>query len=143
MLNGQNIEQVSSIKFLGLIVDDNLSWSSHIQTLSSGIAKSVYQLARLKNFIDDRCRKTFYYSYIHNKLVYGLPLYGGAAENQLRSLKSLQKRVVRLIVKGCPTTNSEMFKSLGILPLKSLLNFQRSLLVFKSFTYVQNNSGLI
>ena len=67
--------------------------------MTSKIAKSTYQLATNKHFIDDRCRKMFYHAYIHNKLDYVMLLFGGAAPHQLRPLKSLQKRVVKLIAK--------------------------------------------
>ena len=51
------------------------------------MAKSTYQLARIKNFIAERCRKTFYHAYIHNKLEYGILLFGGDAAHKLRPLK--------------------------------------------------------
>ena len=53
-------------------MDNNLSWAYHITEITSKIAKSTYQLARIKHFIDERCRKTFYHAYIHNKLEYGI-----------------------------------------------------------------------
>ena len=56
------------------------------------------QLARIKNFIDERCRKTFYRAYVHNKLEYGILLFGVDAAHQLRPLKSLKKRAVKLVV---------------------------------------------
>ena len=69
-INKQPIERVSHIKYLGVIVDNNLSWAYHIKEITSKIAKSTYQLARIKHFIDERCRKIFYHAYIHNKLDY-------------------------------------------------------------------------
>ena len=68
IINKQPTERVSHITFLGVIVDENLSWSYHIKEITSKIAKSTYQLARIKTFIEDRCRKIFNYAYIHNKL---------------------------------------------------------------------------
>ena len=38
----------SHIKFLGVIVDNNLSWAYHIKEITSKMAKSTYQLARIK-----------------------------------------------------------------------------------------------
>ena len=93
------------------------------------MAKSTYQLARFKNFIDERCRKTFYHAYIHSKLEYGILLFGGAAAHQLRPIKSLQKRAVKLVVKNSSTN---VFKAACNLPLKYLTDFQRSLLIMKS-----------
>ena len=79
--------------------------------------------------MDERCRKTFYHAYIHNKLEYGILLFGGAAAHQLRSLKSLQKKAVKLVVKN---TSTNVFKAACVLPLQSLTDFQRSLLTMKS-----------
>ena len=81
-INKQPIERFSHIKFLGVIVDNNLSWAYHIKEITPKI--TPYQLARIKhfNFIDERCRKTFYHAYIHNKLEYGILPFGGAAPHQ-------------------------------------------------------------
>ena len=56
-------------------------------------------------------------------------LFGGAAAHQLRPLKSLQKRAVKLIVK---ISSNDVFKSVCILPLECFTDFQRSLLIMKS-----------
>ena len=92
------------------------------------MGKSTYQLARIKNFIDERCRQTLYHADIHNKLDYGILLFGGAAAHQLRPLKPLQKRAVKLVVKNRSTN---VFKVACVLPLQSLTDFQRSLLIMK------------
>ena len=128
-INKERIERVSHIKFLGVIVDNNLSWAYHIKEIISKMAKSIYQLARIKNFIDERCQKTFYHAYIHNKLEYGILLFEVAAAHQLRPLKSLQKRAVKLVVKNSSTN---VFKAACVLLLKYLTDFQRSLLIMKS-----------
>ena len=88
-------------------MDKNLSCSYQCKEITSKIAESTYQLARVKNVKDERCRKTFYHAYIHNKLEYGILLYGGAADHQLIPLKSLQKRAVKLVVKIVLMTSSK------------------------------------
>ena len=92
-------------------------------------AKSTYQLARIKTIIDERCRETFYHAYIHNKLEYGILLFGGAAAHQLKPLKSLKKRAVKLIVK---ISSNDVFKTACIFSLQPLTGFQRSLMIMKS-----------
>ena len=100
-----------------------------LKRLHKKITQSTYQLARIKHFIDELCRKTFYHAYIHNKLEYGKLLFGGAAAHQLRPLKSVQKRAVKLVVK---ISSTNVFKAVCVLPLQSLTGFQRSLLIMKS-----------
>ena len=66
-INKQSIERVRHIKYICVIVDNNLSWAYHIKEITPKVEKSTYQLARFKHFIDGRCQKTFYHAYIHNK----------------------------------------------------------------------------
>ena len=120
-ISKQPIERAGHIKFLDVIVDGNLSWAYHIKEITSKRAKSAYQFARIKNFVEDRCRKTFYHSHIHSKFEFGKLLFfffffflgGGGAAHQLRPLKSLQQRAVKLIVKN---SSNDAFKTACILP---------------------------
>ena len=49
-INKQPIQRVSHIKFLGVILDNNLSWSYHVTEITTKIAKSTNLLARIKIF---------------------------------------------------------------------------------------------
>ena len=97
-----------------------LGHNYHITEITSKIAKSTYQLARIKHFIDESCRKTFYHAYMYNKLECGILLFRGAAAHQLRPLKSLQKRALNLVVK---ISSTNVFKAACVLPLQSLIDF--------------------
>ena len=39
ILNGTNIEQVSHTKFLGVIIDENLTWREQIKTVETKVSK--------------------------------------------------------------------------------------------------------
>ena len=130
IINKQPIERVSHVKFLVVLVDEkSILVISYLRDYFKNSKIYIYQLARIKHFIDDRCRKIFYHAYIHNKLGCGILLFGDAAAHQLRPLKSLQKRAVKLIVK---LGSDDAFKKACNLPLQSLADFQRSLLIMKS-----------
>ena len=87
---------------------------------------SKIYISELKFFFGESCRKTFYHAYIHNKREYGMLLFRGAAAHQLRPLKSLQKRVVKLVVK---ISSNDFFKAAFVLHLQSLTDFQRPSLI--------------
>ena len=63
------------------------------------------------------------------KLSMGYCFFGGAAAHELRPLKSLQKRSVKLVVK---INSIDVFKAECVLPLQPLTDFQRSILIMKS-----------
>ena len=53
LLNKKHIvERVKSIKFLGVLLDENLSWKDHIKCIENKVAKNIGLLHRAKLFLD-------------------------------------------------------------------------------------------
>ena len=51
-INNHDIERVNTMKFLGVLLDDNLSWKEHIKYLENKIAKNIGLVYRAKPFLD-------------------------------------------------------------------------------------------
>ena len=51
-INNHDIERVNTMKFLGVLLDDNLSWKEHIKYLENKIAKNIGLMYRAKPFLD-------------------------------------------------------------------------------------------
>ena len=66
------IERTSYIKFLGVMLDENLSWKDRIKTIENKAAKNVGLLHCAKRFLDETSLKAIYFSYIHSYLNYAL-----------------------------------------------------------------------
>ena len=64
------IKKKSSVKFLGVILDENISWKDHIKTIEKKLAKNIGLLYRTKPYLDETSLKTIYFSYIHSCLNY-------------------------------------------------------------------------
>ena len=60
MLNSQVIEQVSEHRHLGVILDDQLKWQAHINSITNAVAKNVYLLSRLRHFCNSEACNTFF-----------------------------------------------------------------------------------
>ena len=69
-INGFTVERESSIKFLGVWIDENLTWRDHIHTVENKIAKNIGLLYQGKHYLDDNCLKQIYFAYIHAYLNY-------------------------------------------------------------------------
>ena len=48
--DGERIERVSETKFLGVIIDDKLSWKNHVSYLCKKVAKNMGILRKVKYF---------------------------------------------------------------------------------------------
>ena len=49
-INGEDIENVEHFNFLGIILDEKLSWINHINMLSNKISKVIGVMYKLKTF---------------------------------------------------------------------------------------------
>ncbi len=131
-LEGKPLERVFQTKFLGVYVDDNLSWKYHTSQISVKISKSLGVLYRLKNILTSDVLTMLYFSLIHPYFVYCNILWGGASAVALNKLILLQKRAIRMITKSeyrAPT--SPLFASLGILKLPDIHQLQVLLFMYK------------
>ena len=67
------MKRVESIKFLGVLLDENLSWKDHIKYIENKVAKNIGLfglLYRAKLFLDKNSLLALYYSYIDTYLNY-------------------------------------------------------------------------
>jgi len=70
------LERVNNFNFLGLTINENMSWKPHVNTLCNKISKYVGILNRLKRYLPNYILKTIYYSLIQSNLNYSLLLWG-------------------------------------------------------------------
>ena len=70
IINGLNIERESSIKFLGVWIDRNLTWRDYIHIAENEIAKNIGLLYQGKHYLNDNCLKQICFAYIHAYLNY-------------------------------------------------------------------------
>lgn len=94
---GTPIAQVSSSRFLGVIVDQHLSWKEHIDTISTKIAKNLGILTRLSKVLPPKARSTLYYSLIYPYLTYCAIIWASAYKSNLNKLVIIHKRALRFV----------------------------------------------
>ena len=57
-------------KFLGVYLDENLSWQNHINHISKKISKSLFIMQQVKHILGRKSMKTLYHSLIHPHVTY-------------------------------------------------------------------------
>ena len=91
------LEQKSYVKYIGVLIDSNLSWKYHIGQITSKISKTVGIIARLRYYVPTSVLLTIYQSLIFPYLSYGIAVWGHAAQTYINQILVLQKRALRLI----------------------------------------------
>ena len=88
---------VTQVKFLGVVIDDQLSWEPQIKYLKQKLLSSIVVIKRIKKFIPRNEYLKIYNALFKSHLSYCISCWGGISEDKLKSLFSLQKRCARLL----------------------------------------------
>ena len=91
------MKQVVEIKFLGVIIDQHLSWKSHIGFVSKKISKTVGIIAKARFYLSSKSLLTLYYSLVYSYLTYCNVAWSSTYCSSLNCIYLLQKRIVRLL----------------------------------------------
>ena len=67
--NNIKIKRENSIKFLGVTIDENLTWKNHIEVVENKISKNIGVLYRPSHLLDFKNLK-IYFSFIHIYISY-------------------------------------------------------------------------
>ena len=130
---GEELHQCSEFKYLGVILDDRMSWMPHIRKLEKKISSSVWALSRLRSLVPETTMRRIYYGLLHPHFKYCISCWGGATTNKLKKLISLQKRAIKTICLAKRRDSpSPLFQRLCILKLKDLYKFQIALIMHKT-----------
>ena len=70
-ISNRSIEKESSVKFLGVMLDEHITRSNHIHATEKKLAKTINLLYKARHFLDKESLKTTHFSYIHSCLNYG------------------------------------------------------------------------
>ena len=85
------------VKYLGLMIDSNLSWKYHIESICHKISKSIGIIAKIRHYVPRRVLLSVYNSLIVPYLTYGICSWGNCALTLQRKIVTLQKWALRLI----------------------------------------------
>ena len=131
-LNGEDIEQVDNIKFLGVCIDCKLTWNHHVQFVRKKISKALGILYKAKTWVKHDTMLTLYKCFIYPYIMYCIDVWGGTSKKNLLSILKLQKRAIRLITSSPYRSESApLFQSLQILSVFQVYVFKLSVLMFK------------
>jgi hypothetical protein len=106
-IEGVCIETVSKTKFLGVLIDNKLSWKDHINYICNKIAKGIGVMRKVREMLNKDTLLSLYYTLIYPYLTYCNIIWGRAANVHLLRLNLLQKRIVRIICKTHFLAHSE------------------------------------
>ena len=98
-LDGTQISRKKCIKYLGVLVDENMKWRSHIDSVATKISRNLGIIGRSKHYLTSEQLRLLYNALILPHLNYCAVVWGVNYQTAISRLVLLQKRAVRLIDK--------------------------------------------
>lgn len=135
------LQQNSTINFLGITLDDRLTWSDHVKSISQKLCSTLFLLRQLTYITNTVTLKTAYFSLFHSVISYGVLIWGNSAH--AIKIFRLQKRAIRIIAKvGYREHCRPLFKNLKIMPLPSLYVYVVILEIHKNKSKYPSHSDI-
>jgi hypothetical protein len=114
----RQITKAQNIKFLGIIIDSNLSWKHHIDDIIRKLNKVCFAISSVKPFMSLEVMRLIYFSYFHSILSNGIIFWGNSVHSKY--IFKIQKWTIRLITNaGIRDLCRDLFRKLHILPFYS------------------------
>ena len=130
-------EQVPSVKSLGIYIDDNLTWHSHIDKLCKKIASAIGVIKRVKPFVPQSTLLNIYNSLVQSNFDYCSLIWGTCGKTLSNKLQKLQNRAARVITSpNFDVDVDSLFHKLSWKDSKSQRQNQNALMVFKSLNWL-------
>ena len=88
------------IKYLGVMIDESLSWKYHISYICSRVSRNIGIISKLRHYLSIHQLKQIYYNLIYPYLSYAVIAWGSAYKTHLQKLQTKQNTVLRLMFFG-------------------------------------------
>lgn len=133
VVNNIDIKRENHIKFLGVLLDENLSWKTHISAIENKVSRNLGILRKAKPYLNLKSLKSLYFSFIHSYLTYCNIAWASTNQTKLKKLYSKQKLACRIIL-GIDrfTPSNSLLAELNILSIYKLNIHQVLSFMFKS-----------
>ena len=130
LVNGTTLNPIKSAKFLGVILDDKLTWKEHVEQLKVKLKRSLGMIHRGKNLLNCHGLKMLYYAQFYSHLSYCIVIWGSmiTSENK-QKLKIMQNNCVKLL--DLSKCLDEIYRKHKILKVDELVNLEQKKLGYK------------
>ena len=146
-IGNEKIERIGNgcketcFKFVGIRLDEFLTWDNQISHVSAKLSSANYTIARTKNVLPINIRKNLYNSLFRSHMEYGILSWGNALPGKLKKIKNIQKKCIRNVA-GCDfrSHTDPLFSKFNVLKFDDLLDYNKKIFMHKLINEKQPES---
>ena len=136
--NGSNIAEQKSVKYLGVLLDNKLSWEHHTKSVVKKLTIARGIISKLRHYVPLSVLRNVYFSLVYSHLQYGISAWGNSAARYINKIQVQQNFIVKIITKSSffKTELNPLYQKLKMLNLNNIYKLE----ILKFMGKYQNNS---
>ena len=132
-INETAIEQVTSTKFLGVLIDNQLTWKLHISRVKNKLIKCVAILFKVRHLLCKESLYLIYCSLFLSYMTYCVEIWGNTYKSNIQQIYITQKKTVRVIWGATYREHTaNIFSQLKIIKFFDLVKLRICTIVYKA-----------
>jgi hypothetical protein len=132
------LEKIASTKYLGVMLDQRLSWHCHIELLMNRTRKLIWTFKVLRHVTSEHLLRLTYISLAQSVLSYCLTVWGGANKTRFLDLERAQRTLLKVMYYKPRDFSTELlYSSSDLLSVRKLYVLNTVLSKHKSLPYQQ------
>ncbi|KAJ8018632.1 RNA-directed DNA polymerase from mobile element jockey [Holothuria leucospilota] len=130
--NGTRIRKSHFTQYLGLVIDENLTWKQHVNDLRNSLLKYIGIFHHIGDILPADTAIQIYYSFIYSRLTYAIEVYGTACTTVIKPLQTFQNRILKLLLKKPRRFNTnQLYLDCKVLKINDIHMYCMGVIVFK------------
>ena len=122
-INQVTVKPIKETKFLGVILDNELNWTTHVKSLLTKMKRNYILMCRGNNLLPSHNLKLLYYGHIYSHISYCIAIWGSMTnESLLAKIRVEQNKCVKLLNRTSPLDN--LYKNYRILKLDEVIDLE-------------------
>ena len=139
-INGKQLNRVDFTKSLGVFIDENLTWSNHINAISKKISSGIGSIKRISRCVPPATLHNIYHGLVQSHFDYCSVVWGNCAKTLSDKLQRLQNRAVRVLTHSSYDADAnQLLKELGWDNLETRRQKLKAEMVYKSLNGLAPN----
>lgn len=134
-LNRSKISRVDEFKYLGLLIDSNLTWNSHVNHVLKKLGPYVGIFRKISFVCSENVKKMLYHSFFYSNITYLLSVWGGTNKNNIKKISTMQNKCIRNLFfndyKVGKVSTNELYKKHNILKFENVIELELNINLYK------------
>ena len=134
------IKRVATTKYLGFLIDENLSWKNHSNAIAEKLSRGLGVMQRIKNLVPKKILKMIFFFSIFNPYIsYGCSIWASNFVTCFKRVQKLQNRAVKLLSEfydSDDVPDREHFKKNKLMDVSQIRDYQVAIFSYKYLNHL-------